>query len=137
VEELMPRFYFHLTSKDSHIPDDAGKELDSLNDAYEHAWPLIYKILFHVGDDAAKAWKVVITNEEHDAQITFHSLPHRLWLNVESPCGKFKARQRREAREHHCFLGNRCWKAMKMAMLRTDMTTKTESIVSIADASLR
>jgi hypothetical protein len=69
VEELMPRFYFHLTSKDSNIPDDAGKELDNLNDAYEHAWTLIYKILFHVGDDAAKAWKVVISNEEHDAQI--------------------------------------------------------------------
>jgi hypothetical protein len=69
VEELMPRFYFHLTSKDSHIPDDAGKELDSLNDAYEHAWSLIYKILFHIGDDDAKRWKVVISNEEHDAQI--------------------------------------------------------------------
>lgn len=65
----MPRFYFHLTSKDSHIPDDAGKELDSLNDAYEHAWTLIYKILFHVGNDDAKAWKVVILNEDHDAQI--------------------------------------------------------------------
>jgi hypothetical protein len=37
----MPRFYFHLTSKDSHIPGDSGKELDSLNDAYEHAWKLI------------------------------------------------------------------------------------------------
>jgi hypothetical protein len=69
VEESMPRFYFHLTSKDSHIPDDAGKELDCLNDAYEHAWTLIDKILFHVGDDDAKAWKVVISNEEHDAQI--------------------------------------------------------------------
>ena len=65
----MPRFYFHLTSKDSHIPDDRGKELDTLNDAYEHAWMLIYKILFHVGNDEAKAWKVVISNEEHDAQI--------------------------------------------------------------------
>jgi hypothetical protein len=69
VEELMPRFYFHLTSKDSRIPDDAGKELDSLNDAYEHAWALIYKILFHVGDDDAKAWKVVISNEDN------HSIP--------------------------------------------------------------
>jgi hypothetical protein len=66
VEELMPRFYFHLTSKDSNIPDDAGKELDDLNDAYEHAWTLIYKILFHIGDDDAKTWKVVISNEEHD-----------------------------------------------------------------------
>ena len=44
----MPRFYFHLASKDSHIQDDSGKELATLNDAYEHARKLIHKILFHV-----------------------------------------------------------------------------------------
>jgi hypothetical protein len=33
----MPRFYFNLASKDAHIPDDSGKELATLNDAYEHA----------------------------------------------------------------------------------------------------
>ena len=32
----MPRFYFHLSSKDDHIPDDSGKELATLNDAHEH-----------------------------------------------------------------------------------------------------
>ena len=88
AEELMPRFYFHLTSKDSHIPDDAGKELDSLNDAYEHAWTLIYKILFHVGNDDAKAWKVVISNEEHDAQII-----------VPFPASSFPAQRRKPLRK--------------------------------------
>jgi hypothetical protein len=29
MENLMPRFYFHLASKDSHILDDSGKELAS------------------------------------------------------------------------------------------------------------
>jgi hypothetical protein len=84
----MPRFYFHVTSKDSHTPDDVGKELDSLNDAYEHAWALIYKILFHVGDDA-KAWKVVISNEEHDAQII-----------VPFPASSFVARRRKPMRKN-------------------------------------
>jgi hypothetical protein len=37
TENLMPRFYFNLASKDAAIPDDSGKELDTLNDAYEHA----------------------------------------------------------------------------------------------------
>jgi hypothetical protein len=59
---------------------------------YEHAWALIYKILFHIGDDDAKGWKVVISNEEHDAQIIVPFLPHRLWLNAERPCEKFEAR---------------------------------------------
>jgi hypothetical protein len=56
----MPRFYFNLASKDAHIPDDSGKELATLNDAYVHARELIDKILFRVGDDDAEAWTVVI-----------------------------------------------------------------------------
>jgi uncharacterized protein DUF6894 len=65
----MPRFYFNLASKDAHIPDDSGKELDTLNDAYLHARKLIDKILFRVGDDDAEAWKVVILNDQHDAHM--------------------------------------------------------------------
>jgi hypothetical protein len=29
-ENVMPRFYFHLTSKENNIPDYSGKELDNL-----------------------------------------------------------------------------------------------------------
>jgi hypothetical protein len=65
----MPRFYFNLASKDAHIPDDSGKELATLKDAYEHARKLIYKILFHVGHEDAEAWKVVVLNDDHDAQM--------------------------------------------------------------------
>jgi uncharacterized protein DUF6894 len=43
-----PRFYFSLASNDAYIPDDSGKELATLNDAYEHARKLIHKILVHV-----------------------------------------------------------------------------------------
>ena len=53
----MPRFYFHLTSKESRIPDDRGKNFDSLNDAYKHGRKLIDKILFHVGHDDTLEWK--------------------------------------------------------------------------------
>jgi hypothetical protein len=63
----MARFYFNLASKDAHIPDDSGKELNTLNDAYEHARKLIDKILFHVGHDDAEAWKVIVLNDDHDA----------------------------------------------------------------------
>jgi hypothetical protein len=51
----MPRFYFNLSSKDAHIPDDSGKELATLNDAYEHARKLIHKIVLHVGDEPFRA----------------------------------------------------------------------------------
>jgi hypothetical protein len=69
TEILMARFYFHLASKDSHIPDDHGKELNTLNDAYMHARKLIDKILFRIGHDDAEAWKVVISNNDDDAQM--------------------------------------------------------------------
>jgi hypothetical protein len=69
LEDLMPRFYFDLTSNDEHITDDGGRELDTLNEAYEHARKLIDKILFHVGCDDADTWKVIISNDEHDAQM--------------------------------------------------------------------
>jgi hypothetical protein len=68
-EDLMPRFYFNLASRDNHIPDTAGKELATLNDAHAHARTLIDKILFHVGHDHAAEWKVVISNDDHDAQM--------------------------------------------------------------------
>jgi hypothetical protein len=69
MENLMPRFYFNLASKNRHIPDDSGKELDTLNDAYEHARKLIRKIVVHVGHDDAEAWKLVILNAEDGAQM--------------------------------------------------------------------
>jgi hypothetical protein len=71
---MMTRFYFHLTSKQDNIPDDSGKELDTLIDAYQHARVLIDKILFHVGYDDTDVWKVVISSDEDDAQMIVHSL---------------------------------------------------------------
>ena len=65
----MPRFYFHLMSKESRFPDDKGKNFDSLNDAHEHGRKLIDKILFHVGQDDALEWKVIVSNDEDDAQL--------------------------------------------------------------------
>jgi hypothetical protein len=69
VENLMLRFYFNLSSKDANITDESGKELDTLHDAYVHARKLIDKILFRVGHEDAGAWKVVILNDQHDAQM--------------------------------------------------------------------
>jgi hypothetical protein len=37
AENVMPRFYFNLASKDGPIPDDTGKELNTLHDACARA----------------------------------------------------------------------------------------------------
>ena len=60
----MPRFRFSLKSKDSHIPDDRGKELASLNDAYDHARKLIEKIWLYTGHEDLEEWSIIISNEE-------------------------------------------------------------------------
>jgi precorrin-6x reductase len=79
MENLMPRFYFNLVSKNTHIPDDNGKELATLNDACEHAQKLIHKILFHVGHEEAEEWEVIVLNDDHDAQmIVPFSVSHAL-----------------------------------------------------------
>ncbi len=65
----MAHFYFHLTSRKSRILDDTGKELSSLNDAYEHARKLIDKILFYAAEDDASEWSVIISSDANDTQI--------------------------------------------------------------------
>lgn len=65
----MPCFYFHLTSRQNNFPDDSGKQLDTLTDAYEHARMLIDKIVSCVGHDDTDLWKIVIANNENDAEM--------------------------------------------------------------------
>ena len=80
----MPRFYFNLASKDANIPDDSGKELANLNDAYEHARKLIQKILFHVAHEDAEAWKVIVLNDDPRCPDDYPSPSQmRLRFNVE------------------------------------------------------
>ena len=66
---MMPRFYFHLTSNETRIPDDGGKSFDTLNDAYEYGRKLIDKILLHVGYDDADEWKVIVSNDKDHVQL--------------------------------------------------------------------
>jgi Domain of unknown function (DUF6894) len=63
----MSRFYFHLSSSTSRIPDETGKELGELHAAYEHGRKLIKQIIYHVGSDDSEEWKVVVSNEIGDA----------------------------------------------------------------------
>ncbi len=63
------RFYFHLTSRNSRVPDDLGKELNTSNEACKHARKLIEKIQFHIGTDDASEWNVIIANNANEQQI--------------------------------------------------------------------
>ncbi len=68
-ENRMSLFYFSLKSKDSHIPDDSGKELASLTDAYDHARKLIEKIWLYTGCEDTEEWSVIISNERFEVSL--------------------------------------------------------------------
>ena len=68
----MPRFYFHLKSKQTRIPDDKGKNLDTLNEAYEHGRKLVDKILQHVGYDDAASGKLLSLTTKTMFNWSFH-----------------------------------------------------------------
>jgi hypothetical protein len=63
----MPRFYFHLTSKDSRISDDRGKELSSLPDAHGYAQKLVEKIWLYTSHEDTEEWNVTVSNDDFDA----------------------------------------------------------------------
>jgi hypothetical protein len=69
MEVQMTRFHFHLESKQTRIADDKGKEFATLNEACEHGRKLVDKILQHIRYDDAREWKVVVSNNEDDAQL--------------------------------------------------------------------
>jgi hypothetical protein len=52
-----------------------------LNEAYEHGRKLVDKILKHVGYDDANEWKVVVSNDEDDAQLVIpFSVSHQFGI---------------------------------------------------------
>jgi hypothetical protein len=63
----MPRFYFHLTSQESRISDDSGKELSSLSDAHKHAQQLVEKIWLYTSHEDTEEWNVTVANDDFDA----------------------------------------------------------------------
>jgi hypothetical protein len=60
-ESLDAPVLFSPKSKQTRIPDDKGKNLDTLNEAYEHGRKLVNKILQHVGYDDESEWKVIVS----------------------------------------------------------------------------
>jgi hypothetical protein len=53
----------------SPYPGRQWEGFDTLNDAYKHGLKLIDKILLHVGYDDANEWKVIVLNDQDDAEL--------------------------------------------------------------------
>ena len=57
----MTRFFFHLSSKDRHIRDPNGRELNDLAAAHRHAMHLIHKMVLLSNMDW-QGWSITVAD---------------------------------------------------------------------------
>ena len=61
----MPRFYFHISSKDEFLPDTTGTELEDLGTAHIYAFRLILKMMQTFSDASDwHGWRAEVTDEK-------------------------------------------------------------------------
>jgi hypothetical protein len=66
----MPKFFFHLLSRDIRIMDDSGKELSGLAAAHLHARQLMFKIQMYLGaDDDEPGWLIRVCSAESSTEL--------------------------------------------------------------------
>jgi hypothetical protein len=67
----MPRYYFHISSKDEAIPDHHGVELDGLRDAHRLAMKIIKETMKVVADEPEWGeWLIEVVDARDEALLT-------------------------------------------------------------------
>ena len=65
----MPRYQFHMKSKQSEIQDESGRVLESTWDAYLRAQEIIRKCLRYLDLEDDEQWVINICNDAGEAEI--------------------------------------------------------------------
>jgi hypothetical protein len=68
-EVNLPRYYFHMKSKQSNIQDDTGKVLGSTWEAYARAKEIIQKCVQYCDIQEDEQWIIKVCNEAGDAEL--------------------------------------------------------------------
>lgn len=66
----MPRYLFHLVSKQRVVRDDDGAILDGLKAAHLHALRLVRETLPVLGEDDRRQWRIEIADERQSTLLT-------------------------------------------------------------------
>ena len=69
LEITLPRYYFHMKSKQSNIQDETGKVLASTWEAYARARDIIRKCLQHCDIQEDEQWMIKVCNEAGHAEL--------------------------------------------------------------------
>lgn len=82
----MPRFYFHISSKDEDVPDHDGMELKNLAQAHDHAMTVIRDTLPFVVDQLDRGWLLDVADANGRVVLT---VPYRTSASTRSkPSGE-------------------------------------------------
>jgi hypothetical protein len=66
----VPRYFFHMKSKDTRIADHNGKELTCIQAAHMHAQQLIRKtVLYLQPNDSPEGWSIDICDAEGSSEL--------------------------------------------------------------------
>jgi Domain of unknown function (DUF6894) len=58
----MPKYFFHMATKDQQVTDKHGRTLDSLSDAHMHAVGLIYRSCAHLQPKDIEGWMINVAD---------------------------------------------------------------------------
>ena len=58
----MPKYFFHMATKDQQVTDKHGRTLDDLSDAHMHAVGLIYKSCAHLEPRDTDGWMINVAD---------------------------------------------------------------------------
>jgi len=64
----LPRYYFHMKSKQRYIQDETGKMFGSTGEAYVRAREIIRKCLQYTDIQEDEQWMIKVCNDAGDAE---------------------------------------------------------------------
>lgn len=65
----MPRYYFHMRSKNDKVQDELGQVLDSTWDAYLRAREIIQKFIQYVDLEDTEQWVIRVNNDADEVEL--------------------------------------------------------------------
>src|SRR4051795_1387450 len=66
----MPRYFFHMATKDHQISDENGKQLKDLAAAHDHALHLIHRTMCSLREEQTAGWMIKVTPDSDGPSLT-------------------------------------------------------------------
>ncbi len=84
----MPKYFFHMATKDQQVTDEVGRTFDSLSDAHMHAVGVIYRSCAHLQSKDTEGWMINVADASGRVSLAVlfprHSVS-RTWQSFYTP----------------------------------------------------